>query len=199
MAKRYLYLVRHGNYNTYEQSTDELGGRLTPLGRDQAALTGRHLALYQPLHALHASTMRRAMETAEVIALHLPHLEIQPSRLLWECIPTIPDQKRELFAEKFPHLTTEKVAEQRAIADQAFEQFFQPHTDKSDVHEVLVSHGNLIRYLTCRALGIDPSAWVKMLPFQGGITRFMIEEDGDMMLLAFNETAHIPLDMQTDI
>lgn len=199
MAKRFLYLVRHGNFNSYEQPADELGGRLTQLGRDQAFYTGQHLAKYEQIHALHASTMRRAMETAQVIAHLLPRLEIQPSRLLWECVPLIPSHKRDAFLQKFPNLTEEKLAEQRAIADQAFDQFFKPFGGEKDLHEVLVSHGNLIRYLVCRALNVDPNAWVNMLPFQGGITRFMIEEDGNVLMLSFNETAHIPLEMQTEL
>lgn len=199
MAKRFLYLVRHGNFNTYEQPADDLGGKLTQLGRDQAYYAGKHLAKFEQMHAIHASTLRRAMETAEVIAYLLPRLEIQPTPLLRESIPYVPDHKREEFFGKYPHMTEQKVAENQAIADQAFDKYFQPFGGESDLHEILVTHGNLIRYLVCRAIKVDVGAWVNMLPFQGGITRFMIEEDGKILMLSFNETAHIPLEMQTEL
>ena len=195
MATRYLYLVRHGNYNMYN-NPDELGGGLTLLGRDQATYAGEYFQ-HIPVTSLHASTMRRAMETAEIIQQYLSPTEIQPSRVLWECIPVIPPHLKEDFARRYPDLTPEKVEEQRHYADQAFNYYFRP-PELDEEHLVAVAHGNLIRYLTLKGIEVNPAAWTNMRPFQCSITRFLIDSDEGIVLVSFGDIAHLPEDVQLD-
>ena len=58
MSIRTLVLVRHGH---------NVADRLTPKGRLQAAHTARRLAAL-PVTSLHCSTMRRATDTARILA-----------------------------------------------------------------------------------------------------------------------------------
>lgn len=59
---RTIIFVRHGQYSSVPE-------KLTALGRKQAQLTAKALALLQP-SKIHCSTMPRAVETAEIIGKH---------------------------------------------------------------------------------------------------------------------------------
>jgi probable phosphoglycerate mutase len=69
----YMYLIRHGqsyvNLESWEPDRrEELDAGLTPLGREQAHRLARWILEHVPEPAaLHASTMRRARETAEIL------------------------------------------------------------------------------------------------------------------------------------
>lgn len=64
-------------------------------------------------------------------------------------------------------------------------------------HEVLVSHGNTIRTLACLVLKIRLTAAREMDTSNTGITRFAIGPKGRVVLLSYNETAHLPPDLVT--
>ena len=61
MPVRAIYLVRHGQYESYSEKSDSLGGGLTDLGREQAQLTAAALSVL-PVNAIYCSTLRRAAE-----------------------------------------------------------------------------------------------------------------------------------------
>jgi len=70
----YLLLIRHGTTDANVQRPYILQGRsidlsLNAQGAGQAAALGEFLAHY-PIRAVHTSTLRRAIETAEAIARH---------------------------------------------------------------------------------------------------------------------------------
>lgn len=70
-----LILIRHGN--AVRVNGDYLHAPLTTLGKQQAAQTGLHLRLeHQPLKGLYTSPVRRAAETAAIIAAEIS----QPSK-----------------------------------------------------------------------------------------------------------------------
>jgi len=84
---RTLYLVRHGLYDEDDPRDPDVGRHLVPEGREQARLVGARLAaLPVRITALHASTMTRARETAEIIA-HELSLTPRLSAALRECTP----------------------------------------------------------------------------------------------------------------
>jgi hypothetical protein len=56
----------------------------------------------------------------------------------------------------------------------------------------------VIRYLTCRVIGVDPTAWVNLESRNCGITRIMVEPDGNISLVSYNEIGHLPAEMHTD-
>ncbi|MCX6064401.1 MAG: phosphoglycerate mutase family protein, partial [Chloroflexi bacterium] len=90
MGTRHLYLVRHGQSEPGGSAADALGPGLTVLGWKQAHQTARRLASLK-VDVIHTSSLRRAMETAQVLAVEHPDLPIRPAQLLWECVPFIPD------------------------------------------------------------------------------------------------------------
>jgi serine/threonine-protein phosphatase PGAM5 len=183
MATRYLALVRHGQY-------ERKGGRptehLTPLGVKQAQLTAQRLRSL-PITAIHYSSLPRAVETAEIIAQAFPDVPFHKTRLLWECFPCLPSNLSE-FAPKIP---AEKLAEYRAQAESAFDRYFKRARGK-DKYEILVCHGNIIRYFVCRVLQVPPEAWLNMDSDKCGISEVKIGSDGRMWLLSYNDIGHLP-------
>jgi broad specificity phosphatase PhoE len=83
-----LFLARHGSTEANERKPFvlqgcEIDGPLTELGRRQSLALGRALQDFE-IHAVYASSLRRAMETAAAVAVH-HRLEVQPVYDLREC------------------------------------------------------------------------------------------------------------------
>ena len=83
----YLYLVRHGEQLDAEHGMPD--GPLSPRGRRQAELIAERLGGVPFTNAWH-SPLRRAEETAAVFSEKLPGLPMEPSSLLFDCIPSGP-------------------------------------------------------------------------------------------------------------
>lgn len=185
MATRTLMLVRHGQYVT--DPTHPRSGALTALGRKQARRLAGRLAEY-PVGALHVSTMPRAVETAELVGPALGSLRCRRTRLLLEGIPTALPQ--------LPGLSRALVTEHRQRMDEAFERYFKPARGR-DRYEVLVCHGNIIRYLLRKALGDPAHKWWRSETHNCSLSMVSIDADGAMRLLALNDVGHLPRSMQT--
>jgi serine/threonine-protein phosphatase PGAM5 len=183
MATRYLELVRHGQY---ERKGDRSTERLTPFGVEQAQLTAQRLRSL-PITAIHYSSLPRAVETAEIIAQAFPDVPFHKTRLLWECFPYVPQR----ILKSAPKFSAEKIAEYRAQAESAFDRYFKRARGK-DKHEILVCHGNIIRYFVCRVLQVPPEAWLNMDSDTCGISLVKIGSDGTMWLISYNDTGHLP-------
>lgn len=198
MAQRMIYLIRHGQYES-KPDDGELGGLLTDLGKQQAQMVGALLSGMN-LSAIHCSSMRRAEETAQIIAQLIPNIEPNPTKLLWELIPTIPPHLEVVFqamSDQNPHFNIDEVPQKREVANEAFDKFFRPSSNEAD-SLAIVCHGNLIRYLVCLALDINPDKWCNMYINHCSLTSIQIELDGSIVLVSYNETGHLPNHMKTD-
>lgn len=196
MGQLTLYLVRHGQYDS-AKNTDDLGTGLSEKGRQQSRLTG-HALQHLSVQHIHYSTMRRTQQTAELLAEAFNGVQIHPTEKLWETIPSVPRSLIKFFLLSFPDLTDDRIIENRAHADHAFDHYFQASGEVKDEHVILVTHGNLIRYFVCRVLDIPIDGWVSMSSSNCGITRVAVDEAGHPTLLAYNEINHLPLDLRTD-
>ena len=91
-ATRHLILIRHGQYHL-DGLTDP-DRKLTPLGREQAKLTGDRLVeLKFPIDDVVISTMTRAQETGKIILNQLPQrdvIEVKNDQLIEEGAPIAP-------------------------------------------------------------------------------------------------------------
>lgn len=184
MADRILLLVRHGQYHSDEAHASH--GRLTPLGVRQTHRIARRLADHA-IDAVYSSSMPRATETARVIGRSL-RLEPRPSHLLREGTPM-----------PYPLITREQrvgMADARARMERAFARYVRP-TRGAERHDLLVCHGNVIRYLIRRAMGDAPSRWWQGMVMNCGLSIVVIRPDGVARLLAFNDVGHLPRRMQT--
>lgn len=192
MAKRYLYLVRHGQYDPEVAAPDQLGSSLSKLGRQQAKITAKAMSDL-PIAAIHYSTLRRAAETAEPFFEIFPDAKQHRSQRLWEAIPCVPVRHADHFAKMQP----DTLAKEQERAEGAFQHYFKA-TRGEDKHEILISHGNLIRYFVCCTLGVATNAWLNMECHNCGITRMVIEESGTFTLVSYNDIGHLPAKLRTD-
>jgi len=215
MAIRHIYLVRHAQREPIA-GPDSFGPGLSLLGWKQAHLTARRLARLK-IDVIYTSSLRRTMETARIIALEFSDIPIRPSPLLWECIPAMPEYALKwhrdhpnldeglvkvpknmeqwvgLWSSDTPLKEIEDGFEQ---AKAAWEKYFVPARGK-DRNDILVCHGNLMRYFVLRALMAPPEIWCNMDIYNCGITEILVQADGQAMLLSHNDSGHLPDEMKT--
>jgi len=190
-AVRTLYLVRHGAYNRTSDAEDFTGNALIPLGIAQARLAGARLrSLPVRFDALYSSTMTRAWQSASVIGEEFPDLKLQRSALLAECTPTT---WRQDIMQSLDEGEAEACENQ---LDKAFTEFFKPAANDTE-HDILVFHGNAIRYLVTKVLRVDTNAWLGMGIGHASITVVQVKPDGAMKLLSFGDVGHLAQNMQT--
>jgi serine/threonine-protein phosphatase PGAM5 len=188
MPRRIIYLVRHGNYT--RDVLDPLEGGLSELGHKQAKLTAKRLSQL-PIAAIYHSDLRRAAETAAAICARFPNALQHASRSLRECVPAIPNALR----EHFEGLSQEEVEHDRAQAERAFDKYFTP-LKRGERHEVIVAHGNIIRYFVCRLLDIPLANWLNLDVRQGSITEVVLEPNWNRVN-ALGDVGHLPSKMWT--
>lgn len=186
MASRILYLIRHGQHVGEGPEPRRNVGGLTAEGVEQARLTSRRLKRI-PFRLVHCSTLRRAVETADVIHRIRPRSPIRKAHLLRELIPCVPYRSPGLFRG----IRARDIARARGRAERVFARYFKRSPGK-ERHEVIVTHGNLIRYLICRTLGISPRAWLNMRIHNCGVSEIVVKEDGSLVLVSYNDTGHLP-------
>jgi serine/threonine-protein phosphatase PGAM5 len=204
MPQRTLTLIRHGQ--CIQEGEDP---PLTLLGRQQATITANVFKGHE-VETIHYSTLRRSRETAEIIAHQLSDAKMIGYESLWEGIPTIPPQFREIFEEqarKNPDFRSTDVLNARMRLDEAYARIFRPAEDR-DVHDLIICHGNVLRYFVCRALNVDVHTWVQFHPpancslTQIIIAPHAIKEALDAgitltTLVTFNETRHLRQELRT--
>lgn len=181
---RTLYLVRHGAYVPDPKADPQAGPSLAPLGVAEARLVGARLAgMGVHFDAMTSSTMTRAHETAEIIHESLTDVPFDSSPLLTECTPPAspPLQGR---SEK-------AMASCASRLDTVFSKYFTPSAD-ADRNELLVCHGNVIRYLVMKALRADPKDWLNMTVAHASLTIIRVGADGSMNVLGVGDVGHIP-------
>jgi broad specificity phosphatase PhoE len=166
-------------------------GDLTAVGVEQAKLTAEKFRTF-PITAIHCSSLRRAAETAGIIAQEFPALSPQRSQLLWECYPNVPPSLADYFASE----PAEVMARQQEQAERAFEKYFRP-TRGTDKYEIVVCHGNILRYFVCRAMEVSPEAWVRMDICNCGVSEVTVKSDGSLVLVAHNDVGHLPFSLTT--
>ncbi len=188
---RTIYLIRHGHYDVNDDSDPDVGRALVPLGIAQARLVAARLrAMPVEITSIYCSTMTRARQTAAVINEELPGLEVQKTRLLRECTP--PTWREDVMAD----LEEGEAEDCRAQLEEAFAKFFVPSPDR-DANDVLVCHGNVIRYFVTKVLGVDTMSWLRMSIGNCSLTAVRINPNGTMKLLYFSDVGHLPPNMYT--
>ena len=179
-----LYLIRHGAYVADRNADPRVGPGLTPLGVAQARLIAARLSgAGVVFDSMTSSTLQRARDTAAVMHETLANVAMAQSALLSECTPPVPETAQG------------EVASERATCakqlDQAFAEFFTP-AKNAKRNDILVAHGNVIRYLVTKALKVDTRAWLGMSVPHASLTVIQVQADGSMKVLAVGDSGHIP-------
>ena len=186
-----ITLVRHGHYVADPAIDEKIGPGLSPIGVAQARLAGARVGgLPATFDALYVSPMQRARDTAATIAAELPGRSFKVLDDLAECTP--PTRRTEVTAKESP----ESLAACKAQLDRLFDAHFRP-APGAERNEMLVCHGNVIRYLVTRALGVDTAAWLEMSVGHASITRIRIEADGRFKVIAVGDVGHLPPNLLT--
>ncbi|KAE9551038.1 hypothetical protein FO519_005738 [Halicephalobus sp. NKZ332] len=185
-AIRHIILIRHGQYFM----TDDLDERkLTPLGKEQASLTGKRLA-ESGIHFKHLtmSTMPRAMETANLILEKMPSLKSKSDSLLEEGVPYPAEPK---YLNRRP--PNKLFFKDGARIEAAFRKYIHraPPTQKEDSWELVVCHANVISYFICRSLQCRPEAWIRMFLANCSMTWITVRPDGRISIWGIGDTGHI--------
>ena len=197
-----LLLVRHGEtpWNAEGRWQGQTDVPLSPRGRCQAAALARVLAA-DTVHALYASDLWRARETALILAkpLGLPvHTEPRLREMAfghWEGLTYDEIEQRDAktltawYADPLQVAppggeTLAQVSERVQAVLTCLVSFCQEHT------AVLVAHGGPLRVLLCLALGLPPQAHWQFVLAPGSLTELRIEAQGTV-LWRLNETQHL--------
>jgi serine/threonine-protein phosphatase PGAM5 len=217
MSQRHIYVVRHGQ-RLPGSGNDRLGLGITDTGKIQAEFTGERISLI-PVNTIYYSTLRRAAETAKIIAKYIPNTRAQGSQLLWECIPYLPGDFITWYKVNRSRINEDRVTTPLqmapwlnlwspdtpwdliekgfAQAEQAWTHFFRSSRDER--HEVLVCHGNILRYFMVRALQAPLETWINSEINNCGISEFTVNPGGEVTLVSHNDTGHLPVPIRTVI
>ncbi len=189
-GSRTIYLLRHGQYDQHDPRDEAVGKGLTELGREQAKRAGeRFAALPTKVSQVFASPLTRARESA---ALAAAVMGLQPITVmdLAECTP--PTIRADIMATETPGALDSC---QKQL-DRDFERFFRPTTG-ADSTILLVAHGNVIRYLAGKAIGLDPKLWLNLSFPHGSVAMVRVRPDRSMQLHAIGDIGHLPPAMVT--
>ncbi|KAJ3604671.1 hypothetical protein NHX12_029411 [Muraenolepis orangiensis] len=192
-ATRNILLIRHSQYNL--SGNGDIERILTPLGREQAELTGQRLAaLGLKYDTLVHSSMSRATETANIISKHLQGVELVSCDLLREGAPIEP-------VPSVTHWKPDAVQyhEDGARIEAAFRRYIHraDAKQKEDSYEIIVCHANVIRYFVCRALQFPSEGWLRMGLNNGSITWLTVRPSGRVALRTLGDSGFMPVDKLT--
>jgi serine/threonine-protein phosphatase PGAM5 len=186
----YVYLIRHGYYVHNDSSDERTENGINTLGREQARLVGRRLAaLPVKPRLLVSSDFTRARQTADEVGKALgmkPRLD----SLIAECIP---NSSRPGLDEK---QDPAEMAQCVANLETAWSRYFTA-TPERDTHDILVCHGNVIRWFVSRALGNDVRHWTNLDIGNASLTIVAVRPDGTTRLVMYSDVGHLPIAKQT--
>ena len=186
---RTIYLIRHGTYDRDSSVDDRTGNPLNELGREQAKLIGRRLAaLPVRITTLTSSTLTRARETADLMGREMRMTPWRDS-LLNECTPYT--YREDIMKGLEPG----EADSAEAQLGRAWTRYVRATAENE--HDVLVCHGNVIRWFTCKALGLDTKRWLSMEIANGSLTTLLVRPDGSLRLVTYSDVGHLPVEKQT--
>ena len=200
-----LYLLRHGATEANLVEPYRLQGRgsdpdLAPLGVRQAELTRDYLAA-RPVHHFYASPLRRAVQTAAIIAAPhgrpvatVPELtECDVGRwegLTWEAVRTQDSAAYQAF-QRDPAVHGypggETLAAVAARCGPAFERLLAAHAGET---LLVVSHQQVLRVYLAGLLGLPPAQARRVRLDNCGISVVVAEGDTPRVE-TLNATAHL--------
>ncbi|CAJ1038358.1 putative Histidine phosphatase superfamily (branch 1) [Leishmania utingensis] len=140
--------------------------------------------------AVHVSDMTRAKQTAHLI------LEAFPADVR-RCQDVDPQLRERIPCAVQPARSFTASAEDMRTAEAVFERYFHRPSESGTTVEVIVGHGNMIRYLTMRALQLPPEAWLRTSLPHCSVTAITIRGTGHVSLVGMGSYGHLPPEMVT--
>lgn len=184
MARRFLYLVRHG-----EATRD---GVLSQNGERQAQLAGERLRDI-PLAAIYHSPQPRAARTAQIIGDCVADVPVHVSALLDDYVPSDPDltELPPEFARFVGTYSPDERAEGARTASAALDRFAGPGPGEADSHDLLVTHNFQIGWFVRDALGAANWRWLGLNQQNAALSVILYQPGMPPALVCFNDAAHL--------
>lgn len=191
----YIYLVRHGEQQDAEHGLPD--GPLSGRGARQATLIAERLGGVQFTGAWH-SPLKRAAETAGIVAARLPSLKPEPSALLFDCIPSgpSPDMPKG-FEAFFGSVTQAEIDAGRAQMDDAVSEFLTPSV--GDRHDLLITHNFVIGWFVREVFNAPDWRWLGVNQANCGLTIIRVRSAKPPVLVAHNDLGHLPAELRTGL
>jgi len=188
---RFVYLIRHGWYDGSDPRDERIGKGLDSLGRGQAQLLADRL-LHMPVTftSLVSSTFTRARETADIVGQTLRMSAVRDSGLS-ECTPP------SIRADYGRNLAPGEMDSCQSKLERSYARYVCPAGSPADQRDLLVCHGNVIRWFVSKALGLDTHVWPNFDIGNCSITTLVVRPDGSVHLASFSDTGHLPVSAQT--
>jgi serine/threonine-protein phosphatase PGAM5 len=82
-----------------------------------------------------------------------------------------------------------------AQIDRLYKRYLRPSPARDSL-VVLVAHGNIIRSVVARALGLDPKLWLTMSLPNCSVTLLLVRPDGGVRVVTVGDVGHLPPDLQ---
>ncbi|HEX7879455.1 MAG TPA: histidine phosphatase family protein, partial [Candidatus Eisenbacteria bacterium] len=124
-------------------------------------------------------------------------LTVRPTSLLNECTP--PTWRADVMADE----DSADVVACSAQLEAAWKDFTTPPAPLpapgSEGHDILVCHGNVIRWFVTKALKVDTMAWLQMGLCNASLTTIQVRADGTTRVLGYADNGHLPPNMQTGL
>ncbi|CAJ1375093.1 unnamed protein product [Effrenium voratum] len=189
VGTRHLLFVRHA------QPGEE--AELSPLGLQQAELAAQRifsqvgLSKYKVI--FHAPSAE-AKATADVIQKRLGKVLAKESDLLVEGVPMVPDPA----PEQLQQLPKDVLFKDMVRAEGALRtHLWRPAGGPESTAEIVVGHGNQMRYVLCRALQLNPNVWSRFAAGHATVSWLEISSDGSVLLREFGGSGHLPPELRT--
>jgi broad specificity phosphatase PhoE len=196
-----IILIRHGEteWNIKEIFRGRIDIKLNETGIKQVELLARYLSPVE-IQAIYSSPLKRALETARVIAgYHQIDVEIAPGLTdfnygRWQGLPLkeLRDEYPELYAEWIlnPHQVKmpggESLDDVRTRATAVVDNIISQKGEAA----AIVSHRVVNKVLICALLGLDNSHFWNVKQDVCGITTFTYEK-GRFILTSHNDTSFL--------
>ena len=154
-------------------------------------LTDRLLAMPFDFTSIQASTMTRARETGALVAARFPGVELTLHDDIRECTPST------LRQDIMEELEEGEAAECEAQLETSWKRLFVPAEGPEDEHDLVICHGNVIRWFTARAIGAPDENWLQMSIANCSLTVIQVRADGSFKVVTFADSGHMPWSMTT--
>ncbi|NNC13345.1 histidine phosphatase family protein [Planctomonas sp. JC2975] len=189
----YLYLVRHGEQQDAEHGMPD--GPLSARGKRQATLIAERLSGV-PFTSMYHSPLRRAQETAKIMAERLPALSPEPSSLLFDCIPSGPSSDMpKAFESFFGGVTEAEIEAGSAQMSDAVSEFLTPA--RADRHDLLITHNFVIGWFVRHVFDAPEWRWLGLNQANCGLTIIRVRSAKPPVLVVHNDLGHLPVELRT--
>jgi alpha-ribazole phosphatase len=196
-----IILIRHGEteWNVEEVFRGRIDIELNETGLKQAELLAEYLGSVN-IDAVYSSPLKRALNTAEMIARHHKlEVEIAPGLIdfdfgKWQGLPhqEVKDRYKELYAQWIKNPRRVKMPDGESL-DEVRERALNVVDEAVAKHKgsvALVSHRVVNKVLICALLGLDNSHFWNIRQDICGMTIFAYA-DGRFILTKHNDTSYL--------